>query len=73
MEVAAEPTFAKPVLSLEANATTTALQGLEPGHYVGRVIALGAEGLASLPSPALPFTVERPTPWWMLLFLLPAL
>lgn len=73
VEVAAEPTFAKPVLSLETNAATAALQGLEPGDYSVRVIALGAEGVASLPSPAVPFTVERSTPWWLLLFLLPAL
>ena len=44
-----------------------------PGDYAVRVIALGAEGVTSLPSPAVPFTVERVVPWWMLLFMIPAL
>ena len=73
VEVAAEPTFAKPVLSLETDTTTAALKDLEPGAYSVRVIALGAEGVASLPSPAVAFTQERPTPWWLLLFLIPVL
>lgn len=73
VEVATEPTFAKPVLSLETEAANAVLKDLQPGTYSVRVIALGAEGVASLPSPAVAFTQERPTPWWLLLFLLPAL
>lgn len=73
VEVATEPTFAKPVLSLETEAANAVLKDLQPGSYSVRVIALGAEGVASLPSPAVPFSVERPTPWWLLLLLLPAL
>lgn len=67
------PTLAQPVLSLETETPSAALQDLQAGDYSVRVIALGEEGAASLPSPAVAFTLERPTPWWLLLFLLPAL
>lgn len=73
VEVATEPTFAKPVLSLETDTPGAVLKDLEPGAYSARVIALGAEGVASLPSQAVAFTQERPTPWWLLLLLLPML
>ena len=73
VEVAAAGNFAKPALSLESDKPAAVLQGLEPGDYSVRVVALGPDGVASLPSPAVPFTVERPVPWWLMLFLLPAL
>lgn len=73
VEVAAEAGFAKPVLTLETDAPTAQLKELMPGNYAARVTALGTEGVASLPSQPLPFTVERPSPWWLLLPLLLAL
>jgi hypothetical protein len=73
VEVSTEPTFAKPVLSLETEAPTAVLKDLMPGDYSVRVIALGEGGVASLPSPAVAFTLERTLPWWLLLFMLPAL
>lgn len=73
LEVATEPTFAKPVLSLETHRPNAVLKELPPGDYRVRVIALGEHGVASPPSPAVDFKVERPTPWWLLLCLLPVL
>jgi len=43
----------------------------EPGEYWLRVTALGVEGVESPPSAALPVTVERDIPWWLLVFLIP--
>lgn len=67
VEVALDPSFAKPVSRLETDKPKAALQDLEPGDYVVRVIALGADGVASLPSQPATFTVERAKPWWLLL------
>ena len=73
VEVATEPTFANPVLSLVTDTSSAVLKDLQPGDYHVRVIALGEDGVASLPSPAVAFTLERHVPWWMLLFMLPVL
>jgi hypothetical protein len=61
------------VLSLESDAPSALLKDLAPGDYAVRVIALGAEGVTSLPSQAASFKVEGPSPWWLLLPLLLAL
>ncbi len=73
VEVAGDPGFAKPVLSLETDTASTVLKDLQPGDYQVRVIALGEEGVASLPSPAVTFKVEAAKPWWLLLFFAPYL
>lgn len=73
VEVAPEPAFANPVLSMVTDASSAVLKDLQPGDYHVRVIALGEDGVASLPSPAVAFTLERQVPWWMLLFMLPVL
>jgi hypothetical protein len=70
VEVAADAGFAKPVLGMETEVSSALLKDLAPGDYFVRVTAMGAEGVASLPSQALPLTVERPSPWWLLLPLL---
>ena len=71
VEVAAGPAFAKPILSLESDTASAVLKDLQAGDYGIRVIALGTEGVDSLPSPVAPFSVERSAPWWLLLLLVP--
>ncbi len=71
VEVAADPAFARPILSLESDTASTTLRNLWPGNYGIRVIALGSEGVDSLPSPVVSFTVERYAPWWWWLMLVP--
>jgi len=71
VEVAAGPAFANPILSLESDTASAVLKDLQAGDYGIRVIALGTEGVDSLPSPVAPFSVERSAPWWLLLLLVP--
>lgn len=73
VEVAAAGDFTKPVLNLDSDKPAAALPDLAPGDYSVRVIALGPDDVASQPSPAAAFTVERSMPWWLLLGILPAL
>jgi len=68
-----ETMFAKPAVSVETSALSIELKDLPAGDYRGRVIALGTEGAASAPSPGVDFQIARPTPWWLMLCLLPAL
>jgi hypothetical protein len=73
VEIASDPAFAKISSSQEIEKPEAILKNLEPGDHVARVIALGADGIASLPSQPVAFTVERAKPWWLLLFPLLAL
>lgn len=69
VEIAADAAFARPVARQEVEGTRALLKDLPPGDYFVRVIALGAEDSASLPSASLPFTVEHARPWWLLIVL----
>ena len=67
VEIALDPAFAKVSTRLETDKPEAALKDLEPGDYVVRVMALGSDGVNSLPSQPVSFTVERAKPWWLLL------
>jgi len=73
LEVARDARFGQIVSRHPAREARLAIARPEPGDYWLRVTALGAEGVESLPGPALPVAVQPDRPWWLLLCVVPLL
>lgn len=73
LELAKDAGFSQMLDSVTVQETKAALTPSAPGQYWLRVKAIGVEGAESPASTGVAVEIKRPTPWWLLLFLLPAL
>ncbi len=70
LELSADASFAKPLLSQQVNEARASLPKPESGDYWLRVTGMGADGVAGPASQVVAVRVETVVPWWMLLLLL---
>lgn len=70
LELSADASFVKPLLSPQVRETSTTLPKPEPGDYWLRVTGMVADGVAGPPSQAVAVQVKSAAPWWLLLPLL---
>ncbi len=73
LELAKDERFTQTLLKQSSSDSKLGIQKPEPGEYWMRVIAIGVDGVESPATAPLAVKVERDTPWWLLLFLIPAL
>lgn len=70
LELSADASFAKPLLSPRVRGTSTTLPKPEPGDYWLRVTGMVADDVAGPASQAVAVQVKSSAPWWLLLPLL---
>lgn len=67
VEVSADAAFARTLLRQKVNASRAILPRPDPGKYWLRVKGVDAQGVEGPYSRPVPFEIEAPSPWWLLL------
>ncbi len=68
LQLSADANFATPLVSQQLRDSSANVAKPKPGKYWLRVTGVGAEGIEGQPSEPLAVKIERPKPWWLLIF-----